>query len=154
MILWLLLLIFLLVASIAGVVYLTSRIRKFGFIEKVFNSSSTSISTSTSIINPSSYSSSSQEPSGDLTTVDGYRLVTRVNELDNANKVIIGAYDSNQLYGMTPNAKSEKLPGYITGESLKEVNDHKDIKDITITAVWDLSKTCNSYKFSICGKET
>lgn len=118
------------------------------------NSSSTSISTSTSIINPSSYSSSSQEPSGDLTTVDGYRLVTRVNELDNANKVIIGAYDSNQLYGMTPNAKSEKLPGYITGESLKEVNDHKDIKDITITAVWDLSKTCNSYKFSIGGKET
>ena len=116
------------------------------------NSSSTSISTS--IINPSSYSSSSQEPSGDLTTVDGYRLVTRVNELDNANKVIIGAYDSNQLYGMTPNAKSEKLPGYITGESLKEVNDHKDIKDITITAVWDLSKTCNSYKFSIGGKET
>lgn len=59
------------------------------------NSSSTSISTSTSIINPSSYSSSSQEPGGDLTTVDGYRLVTRVNELDNANKVIIGAYDSN-----------------------------------------------------------
>ena len=115
------------------------------------NSSSTSISTSTSIIIPSSYSSSSQEPSGDLTTIDGYRLVTRVNELDNAKKVIIGAYDSNQLYGMTPNAK---LPGYITGESLKEVNDHKDIKDITITAVWDLSKTCNSYKFSIGGKET
>ncbi len=55
---------------------------------------------------------------------------------------------------MTPNAKSEKLPGYITGESLKEVNDHKDIKDITITAVWDLSKTCNYYKFSIGGKET
>ncbi len=35
MILWLLLLIFLLVASIAGVVYLTSRIRKFGFISKI-----------------------------------------------------------------------------------------------------------------------
>ena len=39
MILWLLLLIFLLVASIVGVVYLTSRIRKFGFIEKVFKGS-------------------------------------------------------------------------------------------------------------------
>lgn len=102
--------------------------------------------------NSGSESSSSATDSKE-TLVDGYRLVTSMEEFQSASKVLIGAYSGSSLFGLTPNAKSSSLPWYLLGEALQEVNSHKDVKDIGQAAVWDLSKVGESYKFSLNGKE-
>ena len=108
---------------------------------------------SSSIEDSSSEDSSSSE---DEKLVDGYRLVTNISELENAKKVVIGAYDSNKLYGFTSTNKTngtKTYPWYFVGEAINEANEHKDIKDLTNTAIWDLSKVGSSYKFSVNGKD-
>lgn len=85
--------------------------------------------------------------------VDGYRLVTSMEEFQSASKVLIGAYSGSNLFGLTANAKSSSLPWYLVGEALQEVNSHKDVKDIGQAAIWDLSKVGESYKFSLNGKD-
>lgn len=57
--------------------------------------------------------SSNNEENSNL--VDGYRLITSLEELSNAKKVIIGAYSGNTLYGLTTSAKSSTLPWYLLG---------------------------------------
>ena len=98
-----------------------------------------------------SETSSSNEENSNL--VDGYRLITSLEELSNAKKVIIGAYSGDTLYGLTTSAKSPTLPWYLVGETLTEVNAHKDVQKITDTAVWELSKVGDSFKFSLDGKD-
>lgn len=103
------------------------------------------------ILSSNNETSSSNEENSNL--VDGYRLITSLEELSNAKKVIIGAYSGNTLYGLTTSAKSSTLPWYLLGETLTEVNAHKDVQKITDTAVWELSKVGDSFKFSLDGKD-
>lgn len=116
------------------------------------SASSTPTETPSSSNEPVETPSSSEEPVEDPTLVDGYRLITSMEELSSSNKVLIGAYSDNVLYGLTPNAKSSSLPWYLVGEALKEANDHKDIKDISTTAVWNVSKVGDTFQFSLDGK--
>lgn len=103
------------------------------------------------ILSSNNETSSSNEENSNL--VDGYRLITSLEELSNTKKVIIGAYSGNTLYGLTTSAKSSTLPWYLLGETLTEVNAHKDVQKITDTAVWELSKVGDSFKFSLDGKD-
>ena len=100
----------------------------------------------------SSSESSSSEEDPDL--VDGYRRIESIEELASASKVIIGAYNKADLFGMTATPKREDLPWYITGEALKEANDHKDVATISNTAIWDVTKLGEStFKFTVDGKD-
>lgn len=95
---------------------------------------------------------SSSSKSSEENLVDGYRLVTSIDELSKATKVVIGAYSGTSLFGLTANAKSSSLPWYLVGEALEEANEHKDVKEISSTAVWNLAKVGDSFEFSLNGK--
>lgn len=114
-----------------------------------FEENSSNSSSSKTDGSQNSASSSSEENSG---LIDGYRRITSLEELSNVKKAFIGAYSGNTLYGLTSASKSESLPWYLVGETLKEANAHKDVQNITNTAVWEISKTGDSFKFSLNGK--
>ena len=66
------------------------------------------------ILSSNNEASSSNEENSNL--VDGYRLITNLEELSNAKKVIIGAYSGNVLYGLTTSAKSPTFHGISSGK--------------------------------------
>lgn len=100
-----------------------------------------------------SKSSSSNSQDSSETLVDGYRLITSMEEFKSSTKVAIGAYSGTSLFGLSANAKSSSLPWYLVGEPLEEANEHKDVKDIGKTALWNVTETGSSYTFTLDGKD-
>lgn len=126
--------------------------------EKDNNSSSNISDNTSSITKDSSSSNSSSNDSSSSNEVDGYKRITSLEELSSSNKVLITAYDGSSLYGFTSenkvNSKDNSVYSwYFIGENLKEVNSLHGIKDITKTAIWNLTKVNDNYKFSLGEKD-